>query len=240
MGSRTADFEMHTDPSEKMSPALIGAAIAAMVLVFAVLLFAPAGRLSWGLGWAYVGIVTAHVTINWVCLLRWNPELIARRMRIGEGTKAWDKIWAVWFTPVMVAVYVVAGLEAREGVSSSVGATWLLGLAIFLPGSALVTWSMTVNPFFEKTVRIQRDRGHRVIDSGPYAYVRHPGYAGFTGWIISAPLLLESSWAFVPALFAVVGIVIRTVLEDHTLRAELSGYPEYAARVRFRLIPGVW
>jgi protein-S-isoprenylcysteine O-methyltransferase Ste14 len=104
----------------------------------------------------------------------------------------------------------------------------------------MLTWSMVVNPFFEKTVRIQTDRGHHVIDTGPYAYVRHPGYVGFTGWMISAPLLLDSSWAFVPALLAVVGIAIRTALEDRTLRAELPGYAEYAARVRFRLIPGVW
>ena len=99
---------------------------------------------------------------------------------------------------------------------------------------------MVVNPFFEKTVRIQTDRGHRVVDTGPYAYVRHPGYVGFLGWILAAPLLLASVWAIVPALISVVGLVIRTALEDRTLRAELPGYPEYAARVRFRLIPGMW
>jgi protein-S-isoprenylcysteine O-methyltransferase Ste14 len=104
----------------------------------------------------------------------------------------------------------------------------------------MFTWSMVVNPFFEKTVRIQTDRGHRVIDTGPYAYLRHPGYVGFMGWILSTPLLLASAWAFVAALLAVVGIVIRTALEDRTLHAELPGYPEYAARVRFCLIPGVW
>jgi protein-S-isoprenylcysteine O-methyltransferase Ste14 len=99
---------------------------------------------------------------------------------------------------------------------------------------------MVVNPFFEKTVRIQTDNGHRVIDKGPYAYVRHPGYVGFVGWIFSTPLLLASAWAFAPALLAAVGIVIRAALEDRTLHAELPGYPEYAARVRFRLIPEVW
>ena len=99
---------------------------------------------------------------------------------------------------------------------------------------------MVVNPFFEKTVRIQTDRGHRVIDSGPYAYVRHPGYVGFLGWIFSTPLLLSSASAFVPALLAVILLVIRTALEDRTLRAELPGYAEYTDRVRFRLIPGIW
>ncbi len=181
-----------------------------------------------------------YVAINWACLLRWNPELIDRRMRFGEGTKTWDKVWAVLYAPVMFAVYVVAGLEARDGVSSLPAATWLVGLAIFVPGAGMLTWSMVVNPFFEKTVRIQTDRGHRVIDTGPYAYVRHPGYVGFVGWILGTPLLLASAWAFVPALLAVVGIVIRTALEDRTLTAELAGYPEYSARVCFRLIPGLW
>jgi protein-S-isoprenylcysteine O-methyltransferase Ste14 len=223
-----------------MPTALVGLAVVSMALVFAVLLFVPAGRLNWELGWIYVGIVVVYVTVNWACLLRWNPELIERRMRFGEGTKTWDKVWAVLYAPVLVAVYVVAGLEARDGVSSLPEAAWLLGLAIFVPGAAMLTWSMVVNLFFEKTVRIQMDRGHRVIDTGPYAYVRHPGYVGLAGWILSAPFLLASSWAFLPAVLAVVGLVIRTALEDRTLHAELAGYPDYAARVRSRLIPRVW
>ena len=99
---------------------------------------------------------------------------------------------------------------------------------------------MVVNPFFEKTVRIQTDRGHRVIDRGPYAYVRHPGYLGFVGWILAAPLLLLSAWAVVPSFLAVLGIVIRTALEDRTLKLELPGYTDYAARVHYRLIPRLW
>jgi protein-S-isoprenylcysteine O-methyltransferase Ste14 len=234
------ELETRTEAPARMPAALVGLAVAAMGVIFAALLFLPAGRLDWPLGWIYVGIIVAYACISWACLLRWNPELIERRMRFGEGTKTWDKVWAVLFAPVLPAVYVVAGLEARDGVSSLPGAVWPVGLVIFVAGSAMLTWSMVVNPFFEKTVRIQTDRGHRVIDTGPYSYVRHPGYVGFTGWILSAPLLLASAWAFVPALLAVVGIVIRTALEDRTLHAELPGYPEYAARVRSRLIPGVW
>jgi protein-S-isoprenylcysteine O-methyltransferase Ste14 len=234
------DVEAHTDSQAPIPAPRVGLAVAAMGLILATLVLVPARRLDWTLGWVYVGIVVVTVIINWLCLRRWNPELIARRMRFGEWTKTWDKVWAVLYTPVMVAVYVVAGVEARDGVSSLPGALWLLGLAIFLPGSAMLTWAMVVNPFFEKTVRIQTDRGHRVIDTGPYAHVRHPGYVGFLGWILATPLLLASAWAFVPTLLAVVGVVIRTALEDRTLQAELPGYPEYAARVRFRLIPGVW
>jgi protein-S-isoprenylcysteine O-methyltransferase Ste14 len=99
---------------------------------------------------------------------------------------------------------------------------------------------MGVNPFFEKTVRIQTERGHRVIDTGPYRFVRHPGYLGFFGWGLSTPLLLGSWWAFLPALLSMVSLVIRTALEDRTLREELAGYREYASKVRYRLIPGIW
>ena len=94
---------------------------------------------------------------------------------------------AVFYAPVMIAVYVVAGLQARDGVWNLPRTMWLLGLVIFVLGAAVLTWSMVVNPFFEKTVRIQTDHGHCVIDSGPYAYVRHPGYLGFLGWILSPP-----------------------------------------------------
>jgi protein-S-isoprenylcysteine O-methyltransferase Ste14 len=235
-----ADVEKRTDSQATMPKVLVGLTVAAMVVVFTGFVFVLSRRLGWTLGWIYVGIVVATLTINLVCLLRWNPELIRRRMRLGKFTKTWDKVWAVLFVLVMIAIYVVAVIEARDGVSSAPGAAWLLGLAIFVPGWALVTWSMVVNPFFEKTVRIQTDHGHRVIETGPYAYVRHPGYVGFAGWMLSTPLLLASAWAFVPALIAVIGFVIRTALEDRMLHAELPGYIEYATRVRFRLIPGVW
>ena len=100
---------------------------------------------------------------------------------------------------------------------------------------------MVVNPHFEKTVRIQIDRDHRVIDSGPYAIVRHPGYAAMIpGYLLPAPLLLGSWWAFLPAVSCSLWLVLRTVLEDRTLLRELSGYEDYAGRVRYRLWPGLW
>ena len=231
---------MHSKSEAPVPIALVGLAVVGMLLVFATLLFVPAGRLDWTLGWIYLGLILLYVCITWACLHRWNPVLIVRRMRFGAGTISWDKVWAALVTPVMIAVYAVAGFETRRGVAGLPLWVWPLGLAIFVPGSALLTWSMVVNPFFEKTVRIQTDHGHRVIDTGPYAYVRHPGYVGFMGWILATPLLLTSAWALIPAGLSVFGIVVRTALEDRTLRAELPGYPEYAARVRFRLIPGVW
>ena len=234
------EIEKRTVSLATMLKVFVGLIIAAMVVVFAGFIFVNARRLGWTLGWIYVGMVVATLTINLACMLRWNPELIRRRMRFGKFTKTWDMLWAVLFALAMIAIFVVAVEEARDGVSREPGATWLLGLAIFTLGWALVNWSMVVNPFFEKTVRIQTDHGHRVIDTGPYAYIRHPGYVGFAGWILSTPLLLSSTGAFVPALIAVGLLVIRTALEDRTLRDELPGYAEYANRVRFRLFPGVW
>ena len=234
------DVEKRSVSLAKMLKVFVGLIIAAMVVVFAGFVFVNARRLGWTLGWIYVGILIAVLMINLVCLGLWNPELIERRMRFTKFTKTWDKVWAVLFAFAILAIYVVAVLEAQDRVSNAPGVAWLLGLAIFVPGWALAIWSMVVNPFFEKTVRIQTDHGHRVIDTGPYAYIRHPGYVGFAGWILSTPLLLASTWAFVPALISVILLVIRTALEDRTLQSELPSYAEYASRVRFRLIPGVW
>lgn len=237
-----ADAERHTRarstlPSPRpLSALLIGAAVVGVVG----LVFALAGQLEWTCGEIYLGLMVVVIAINLACLLRWNPSLIWRRIALGNGTKTWDIVWIVLATPLFLAVYFVALVVPRGAAPSVPDAGWLLGMALFVPGWVMILWSMIVNPFFEKTVRIQTEHGHHVIDTGPYAYVRHPGYVGFSGWILSTPLLLPSSWAFVPVLLAVASLVIRTALEDRTLHAELPGYAEYAGRVRFRLIPGLW
>jgi protein-S-isoprenylcysteine O-methyltransferase Ste14 len=235
-----ADVKTRSRSPRSIPTAFVGLAVAVAVIVLAGLIFLTAPRLGWTVGWIYVGIVVATMVINLACVLRWNPELIRRRARLGKGTKTWDLVWLSLFAPAVIAVYVVALHDLRAGAAGPPGAAWLLGVAVFAPGWALAIWSMVVNPFFEKTVRIQTDQGHHVIDTGPYAYVRHPGYVGFVAWMISSPPMLESTSAFVPALLAAMLLVIRTALEDRTLRAELPGYTEYAGRVRFRLIPHIW
>ena len=214
--------------------------IVVVMVALSGLFYLLARHMSWTLGWIYVGIMVTTVIINLACLLRWNPVLIGRRASYGVGTKTWDWVWLALFALALLALFVVAVQKGREELSRVPGPGWLLGLAIYVPGWALAIWSMVVNPFFEKTVRIQTEHGHCVIDTGPYAYVRHPGYVGFSGWIISTPLLLGSAWAFVPAVLTVIWFVVRTALEDRTLQAELPGYAEYTTRVPFRLIPGVW
>jgi protein-S-isoprenylcysteine O-methyltransferase Ste14 len=103
-----------------------------------------------------------------------------------------------------------------------------------------MTWAESVNRFFEPTVRIQTDRGHRVIDTGPYALARHPGYVAACLLCLGMPLSLGSFWALIPAVLSCLLLVVRTVMGDRTLRDELTGYEEYTQRVRYRLIPGVW
>lgn len=224
-----------------MKPIQLALAVVAAVVLFAVIIFWPAGRLDWVAGWLYVGIVAMNYLGNVIYLKRVNPELLEARMRMAKGTKHWDIIWGVIFGPMLISIYIVAGLDVvRFEWTTMSPLFWWIGLVLFLPGTALFSWSMGVNPFFEKTVRIQSERGHRVIDTGPYAFVRHPGYLGFFGWCLSAPLLLGSWWAFVPAILSVVGLVVRTALEDRTLRKELGGYEAYSKRVRYRLFPGVW
>jgi protein-S-isoprenylcysteine O-methyltransferase Ste14 len=140
----------------------------------------------------------------------------------------------------MLGVFIVAGVDGGDWPAGTPGAAWWSGVVLFAAGWTLVIWSMIVNPFFEKTVRIQIENDHRVVDTGPYACVRHPGYVGFSLWMISTPLLLASRLAVIPAVCATAVFVVRVVLEDRMLRRELPGYAEYATRTRFRLIPGVW
>jgi len=211
----------------------------AVALVSAVLVFALTRWMGWSLGWVYVWLCVAVSVINLFCALRWNPVLIGRRMGFAKGTKSWDLVWLVLWTPVLIAVYAVAITESGWVPMTPDGA-WLLGLMMFIAGWVLFIWCHIANPFLEKTVRIQTDHGHRVIETGPYAYVRHPFYVGIVLLLFSIPLMLMSNWAFIPAILASVGLVIRTILEDRTLYRELSGYADYSIRVRTRLIPGIW
>jgi protein-S-isoprenylcysteine O-methyltransferase Ste14 len=161
-------------------------------------------------------------------------------MVLGKGTETWDWVWEGLFSPVLVSILVVAGLDIRSGWAPLPLWVWPIGLVLFVLGGGLFLRAMAENPFFEKTVRIQSERGHHVIDTGPYRTVRHPGYVGMFAFILSFPLLLTSAWALLPTALTMIGLLVRTALEDRTLQNKLPGYADYVARVRWRLIPGVW
>lgn len=239
---------MGTETREQSGERRIGVRQAARALISLAILvgspFVAAGRLDWWQGWALVVLTLAASAISRIIPARRNPDLLAERARFAEaeGAKPWDRL----LMPIVgligpLATWVTAGLDERLG--------WLpqvplpLQVAAFLAvaaGSALACWAMIENRFFSAVVRIQSDRGHRVVSSGPYRFVRHPGYVGGVLGNLAMPLALGSAWALIPGVLTVGVIVVRTALEDRMLLEELDGYREYAARVRYRLLPGVW
>ena len=203
-----------------------------------------AGRLDWWQAWMYVVLSVLPAVGSRVMLFRRNPDLIAERARFtqAEGIKRWDKAIVMLIAIVgPLIVMVVAGLDKRYSWSLEV-ALWpqLIAILIFVLGYVLALWAMLANPFFSSVVRIQKDRGQTVVSAGPYRFIRHPSYSGaMVGWVVT-PVMLGTLWALVPVALVIALYVVRTALEDRTLQAELPGYREYAQRVRYRLLPGVW
>jgi protein-S-isoprenylcysteine O-methyltransferase Ste14 len=212
----------------------------ALLALFAVLLFGAAGRLTWPRGWGYVLAVLLLEVVTLVLLAVRAPETLRRRGRSGAGVERFDRGFAVLWLTLGVATPVVAGLDVRFGWSQLPWSAFFVGLAILVPASLFGDWAMVENEHFEQFVRIQHDRDQRVVTTGPYRAVRHPGYLGAVLGALATPLLLGSAWTFVPAGLVAVLFVVRTGLEDRTLRAGLAGYEEYARRTRFRLVPWVW
>jgi protein-S-isoprenylcysteine O-methyltransferase Ste14 len=227
----------------QMSTARIVIGLVLLSAIFPLMLFPFAGRWDWGVGWALVGMMAAATLLSRLLLLRVHPDLIDERASSldAENAKPWDKLLApaMGLTPLLVLA--VAGLDQRFGWSPPFGpGLELIGLLLVALGYAIATWAMLSNRFFSGVVRIQTERGHEVVDSGPYRFVRHPGYAGSLLAGIGFPLALSSMWAWLALLLVLVVTVVRTRLEDETLRQELPGYDAFSARTRFRLLPGVW
>ncbi len=202
-----------------------------------------AGRWGWWEAWAYAIISIAGFVISRVLAARRHPDLIAERAQHMRqaNIKPWDKRLSAWLMLGGILVLLVAGFDARFGWSPAFG--WpvtALALVMIVAGYALSSYALIENRFFSSTVRIQAERGHHVVSSGPYRWVRHPGYAGGLLAYLATPLLLDAPWAFMPTLLVVALTIIRTALEDKTLQEELEGYRAYAERVRYRLLPGVW
>jgi protein-S-isoprenylcysteine O-methyltransferase Ste14 len=212
-------------------------------VVFAVLvglaLFLGAGTIRWVMAWFYVGLYLLQQAILTLVLPR---ELLVERSAVQEGTKPWDRLLSTLSALALpLALYVVAGLDHRYGWTSSLApALPATALGAMVLGMALTGWAMWANRFFSGTVRIQGERGHHVVTTGPYAYVRHPGYVGGILHHVAAPLVFGSAWALIPGVLGAAALVARTALEDRTLQEELPGYEAYARQTRDRLVPGVW
>jgi protein-S-isoprenylcysteine O-methyltransferase Ste14 len=198
---------------------------------------------DWWEAWVYAIIGILSFAISRVLAARRYPDLIAERARYlqYENAKTWDKLLAPLLGFGGVMVLLIAGLDALFDWSPAFSLTVkILSLVIILAGYALGSYALIENRFFSGMARIQTERGHQVVSSGPYRWIRHPGYAGALLTYLVIPFLLDSGWAFLPAMLSNALLVIRTDLEDKTLQNELEGYRDYARRVSYRLLPGVW
>lgn len=200
-------------------------------------------RWGWGEAWAYAALNIAGFVISRVLAAKRNPDIIKERANSMEmkDAKPWDKTLAPLLAYGNIVTVMVVGLDALFGWTSPFSPTvkWIAFL-VMMAGYAFGSWALVENRFFSGVVRIQTDRGHHVVDSGPYRLVRHPGYAGALWTYLLIPVFLDSLWAFIPVALTLVVLFIRTALEDQTLQAELPGYKEFTGKTKYRLFPGIW
>ena len=210
-------------------------------LILVALVFLPVGRIDWTPGWIFIAVLVAAFGVSALLLARVNPMIYRARSRFQPGTKTWDLILLTVLFPAILSEIPLASLDAGRMRWSDVPLfVVLIGYVLLVGGIAVTAWAQAVNPFFEPGVRIQTERSQRVITSGPYRFVRHPGYSAAIVMFAGIPLALGSWWALLPAALAIAVLVLRTGLEDRLLRSELSGYAEYVRRTRYRLVPGLW
>ena len=235
--------KVNQHPYEKASPRQ-WIALTLTYLLMPLVLLISASDLGWWQGWLYSVLIVAIGVGSRILAEKRHPGLMAERSRLGkdQNVKPWDKILAPLMAIGMTfPLFIVAGLDHRFGWSPEFPIELnILGFALIVLGYTFASWTIIENRFFSSMVRIQMDREHVVCDTGPYKIVRHPGYAGNLLALPGIALALSSAWTIVPGIIAVVITVIRTRLEDRALQEELPGYKEYADRVRYRLIPGIY
>ena len=209
---------------------------------FGAMLFLSAGTLDWPAAWGYLAVITGVMVIYAAIIVKMHPHLIEERRHPPADAKQWDKPFvAIVGVAGPVTLILLAGFDRRLHWSPPTAA-WVqvAGLLLVAAGGMLSNYAVASNPFFSALVRIQRDRGHCVVDTGPYRFVRHPSYAGSIVYMVGTAIALGSYATLMAAIVLTLVLAGRTAMEDRTLQAELDGYAAYAARVRFRLVPGIW
>ena len=233
-------------PGAKVSIARLlrrGVQVLLAVAALAAMLFISSGRLDWVMAWVYVGAFAIVLVVMVVYQELSNPELLAERSELKprEGVQTWDVILSAVVRLSLLASYVVAGLDVRFGWKPELAlAVQIAALVVGLLGVALIVWAMAANRYAAVYARIQKERGHTVTTTGPYRFVRHPFYVGTITFSLAIPLVLGSPWALIPGGLAALLFIVKAAAEDRMLREGLEGYREYAERVRYRLVPGVW
>ena len=215
-----------------------------LIQVFSVLilqgavLFIAAGTFSWKWAWAVLLLGLLLLIINGILL---PADLIEERGRKKENVKKWDKVLSSIISIPTILMYVFSGLDYRFKWTGDVPIVVnIAGLVFIFLGSMLFTWSMVSNKFFSTLVRLQIDRQHTVATEGPYKYVRHPGYFGYIIFTVATPVALGAFWGLVFSVIIGILLIVRTALEDATLKKELPGYADYTENVKYKLIPLLW
>ena len=213
-----------------------------MLIVMSAAFFGSAGTWNWPEAWVYLFIQFSFAIGVAAWLKKNNPELLEARMKyLKRSAKSWDKAIVVFATAAFIPLLVLPGLDAVRYKWSEIPLpVTIVAFASIIISMTLVFWVMRENRFASRLVEIQRERGHEVVTSGPYQYVRHPMYVGVMIIWFSVPLALGSLWALIPGAVMATIFVVRTHLEDRMLHEELEGYVAYAQRVRYRLVPGIW
>lgn len=205
------------------------------------LVFVLAGRWDYWQGWGFCAAIVILTTAI-IVMFSDKMDLLRERMNPGPGTKWWDKILSYIFGHLWLIIICLGILDAgryRWTVKLPI-IVYILSYIIFIFSISLFLWAMYVNRFFSSVVRIQKERGHELVTDGPYRYIRHPGYVGSILGALSVSLMLGSLWDLVPCSIFVLIMLLRTFLEDRTLKNELPGYTEYSKKVKYRLIPKIW
>jgi protein-S-isoprenylcysteine O-methyltransferase Ste14 len=213
----------------------------AWIVAFAVLLFVPAGTLHWPAAWVFLGFMTGSGLAFGFWLEKKDPALLAERMRspIRADQPAADKKLLLVFGLVPIW-FITMGLDERWHLSDMPIAGQVLGSALLISSTAFIAWVFSENSFAAAIVRLQSERGHHVISSGPYAFVRHPMYSGAILFMAGIALLLGSWWGTATSPVFAILFAVRIRIEEQTLMTGLPGYADYTARVRYRLVPGLW
>jgi protein-S-isoprenylcysteine O-methyltransferase Ste14 len=212
------------------------------VVAMGALLFASAGTLHWPGGWAFLATSAVLGPACGLWLAKTDPALLAERMRLTarDEQPAADKKFMLVFAAAALIWFVAMGLDRRLHASDVPLALQVLGFAMYLLSTGFIMWVFHVNSFAAPVIKVQAARHHHVISSGPYAWVRHPMYSGVMLFFLGAPLLVGSWWGLALAPSFAVLFAVRAGIEERALVAGLPGYADYAARVRYRLMPGVW
>jgi len=209
--------------------------------IFSTILFIAAGRIAYMQGWLFLSTNIVTTLIHFLAFPK-NNDLLEERSTVKEGAKSWDKLLLGISAIIYFITIVVAGLDSGRFHWSPYCNVWVnaVGVLLAIAGQLIFLTALRENRFFSSIVRIQKEKGHTVCDTGIYRIIRHPGYSGMTLSLAGVPFITGSVWSAIPTSVAIIILFVRTVLEDNTLKNELDGYIEYTRKTRFKLIPFIW